>query len=140
MNLYEEFTVLGYTVKAVPVPHAVPAAGFQISTGDVKLFYTGDAGKGLDGIWKHVAPDVLLTEVTYGNENEARAIQYGHLTPALLDEALARFKREKGDLPRVLVCHMNPPWESAIRAELTELSKQLGIEITVTHADMTIQL
>ena len=71
IEFYREFSVLDYRVIAVPVPHAVPAAGFQISAaGGVRLFYTGDTGKGLSRAWDRVSPDVLLTEVTYGNENE----------------------------------------------------------------------
>ena len=40
----KDFQVLDYTVKAVPVPHAMPAVGFMISIDDVSVFYTGDAG------------------------------------------------------------------------------------------------
>ena len=82
---YEPFQVLRYEAVAVPVPHSVPAAGFQISDGSVKLFYTGDTGRGLGEAWEHVAPDVLLTEVTFGNENEAGARAAGHLTPEAAD-------------------------------------------------------
>ncbi len=45
-----------------------------------------------------------------------------------------------GFLPRVIVSHINPPWEEAIRRELRALSSDLDIEITVAHADMTVQL
>jgi ribonuclease BN (tRNA processing enzyme) len=138
VEFYRAFDVLGYTVVAVPVPHAVPAAGFQISAGDARLFYTGDAGKGLDEAWKHVSPNVLLTEVTFGNQNEPRAIQAGHLTPALLREALLSFKMRNGYLPRVIVAHTNPPWEAAVRTELQALSAELGADILVSHADMTV--
>ena len=140
VEFYEEFKVLDYTAMAVPVPHAVPAAGFQLSSGDTALFYTGDTGKGLSDAWKHVAPDVLLTEVTFGNEHEEKAIEVGHLTPSLLEEALADFKRERGYLPRVLVSHMNPPWERAVRTELAALSSRLGIDLTVTRVGMTVDL
>ena len=140
VDFYQEFKVLDYTAMAVPVPHAVPAAGFQISSGGVNLFYTGDTGKGLGDAWKHVSPKVLLTEVTFGNENEARANRFGHLTPALLGEELTRFKQERGYLPRVIVSHMNPPWESSVRKELEALSKRMGHELLVAHADMTLDL
>ena len=40
----KDFQVLDYTVKAVPVPHGMPAVGFMISIDDVSVFYTGDAG------------------------------------------------------------------------------------------------
>lgn len=140
IEFYKEFRVLGYKAVAVPVPHSVPAAGFLLSNGGRKLFYTGDTGRGLSGAWKHIAPDILLTEVTFGNENESTALTVGHLTPALLDEALNDFHKELGYLPRVLVSHMNPPWEESIRSELKELSARLGIELLVTSADMTLDL
>jgi mRNA degradation ribonuclease J1/J2 len=59
VEFYREFKVLDYTVTAVPVPHTVPAAGFQIASGDVSLFYTGDTGQGLSDAWEHVAPTTL---------------------------------------------------------------------------------
>ena len=140
INFYEEFRVLGYDVLALPVPHSVPAAGYQVSDGSVKLFYTGDTGKGLSGVWSHVSPDVLLSEVTYGNENEAHAVEVGHLTPELLGKALDDFKAELGYLPIVLATHINPPWEDAVRSGLKELSKRLGIEIIVSESDMIMKL
>ena len=140
IEFYREFSVLDYRVIAVPVPHAVPAAGFQISAGGVKLFYTGDTGKGLSRAWDRVSPDVLLTEVTYGNENEDFALQIGHLTPALLEEALMDFRKVHGYLPQVIVAHMNPIWEDAVRREIAELGGRLGIEISISHADMTLEL
>lgn len=140
VEFYEEFQVLDYTVVAVPVPHAVPAAGFQIASNDLKLFYTGDSGKGVIDAWKHVSPDVLLTEVTFGNEHAAFADQVGHLTPDYLGQALAAFKKEHGKYPKVFVSHINPPWEERVRDEISTLAKRLGIEIVVTQADMTINL
>ena len=140
VQYYQEFKVLGYTAMAVPVPHPVPAAGFQISSDDITLFYTGDAGQGLSAAWKHVSPDTLLTEVTFGNEHEARALAVGHLTPRLLEEALASFNEERGYLPRVIVSHMNPPWEVKIRSELRQLARKLGVEFLISHADMRVNL
>ena len=140
VEFYQEFDVLGYKVTAVPVPHAVSAAGFQITKGDSRLFYTGDAGEGLSAAWEHVSPGVLLTEVTFGNEDPARAKAAGHLTPKLLGDALKSFSEEKGYLPRVIVSHMNPPWEPAIREELQALSRQLAVEIIISHADMAIDI
>lgn len=138
IDYYKEFEVLDYMVTAVPVPHTVPAAGYQISSGGTTLFYTGDAGRGLGSAWKHVSPVVLLTEMTYGDNNLARAIEYGHMTPSLLKEALHDFLREKGYLPRVIVSHMNPRWECDIRKELPALRAELNVEIIVSRADMRI--
>ena len=140
VDLYRPFDVLGYTVVAVPVPHSVPAAGFQIASDGTRLFYTGDTGRGVSDAWEHVSPTVLLTEVTFGNENESRAIAAGHLTPAYLREALERFRDRHGYLPRVIVSHMNPPWEAAVREEVKDLSAELGLDLVVAHADMTVEL
>ena len=140
IEFYREFQVLDYTVLAVPVPHSVPAAAFQISTNDTHLFYTGDTGRGLDNTWQHVSPNTLLTEVTFGNEHEETALAVGHLTPRLLEEALISFKNQKGYHPRVIVAHMNPPWETAIKKELEEVRTRLGIEILVSEADTRVDI
>ena len=137
---YEPFKVLGYEVIAVPVPHSVPAAGFQISDGDVRLFYTGDTGRGLSAAWEHASPDVLLTEVTFGNENEAGARAAGHLTPDLLMDELGKFREIHGRVPQVIVSHINPAWEDAVRSELAAITEATGQRFTVADADMSIDL
>jgi ribonuclease BN (tRNA processing enzyme) len=137
VEVLREFQVLDYTVMAVPVPHDVPAVGFQISnSGGPRLFYTGDTGPGLVDAWEHVAPEVLLTEVTFGNDDEARAVLVGHLTPRFLEDALIAFKDQRGYLPKVIVTHLNPPWEAIIRRELEPIAAKLGFDLTVSRADM----
>ena len=140
IEYYRRFQVLDYTVLAVPVPHSVPAAGFQISSGDTRLFYTGDTGRGLSDAWQHVSPGTLLTEVTFGNEHEETALAVGHLTPRLLEEELTSFKDQRGYHPRVIVVHMNPPWETAIKRELEAVGLRLGIDILVSRADIKIHI
>ena len=135
-----EFKVLDYDVMAVPVPHEVPAVGFQISSGGSRLFYPGDAGRGLTKAWEHVAPEVLLTEVTYGNGDEERALLVGHLTPRFLEETLIAFRDRRGYLPKVIVTHMSPPWEAHIRQELKPVAANLGVELSVSWADMEIEI
>lgn len=140
VNFYEPFDVLGYEAVAVPVPHSVPAAGFQISDGRLALFYTGDTGRGLGAAWGHVAPDVMLTEVTFGNENEAGARAAGHLTPDLLMDELAEFREIHGRVPQVIVSHINPAWEDAVRSELAEITVETGQRFVVADADMQVEL
>ena len=137
---YQPFETLGYEAIAVPVPHSVPAAGFQVTHSGVSLFYTGDTGRGLAAAWEHVAPDVLLTEVTFGNENEAGARAAGHLTPALLTDELAKFNEIHGRAPKIVVSHINPAWEAAVRRELAEITEATGQQFTIAQADMTIDL
>ena len=140
VEFYEPFDVLGYEAVAVPVPHSVPAAGFQIADENLRLFYTGDTGRGLGDSWEHVAPDVLLTEVTFGNENEAGARAAGHLTPKLLMDELERFRMIHGRVPQVVVSHINPAWENAVRSELAEITEATGQAFTVADADMHLEL
>ena len=140
VEFLSEFKVLNYDVMAVPVPHDVPAVGFQISSGGSRLFYTGDAGLGLTDAWQHVTPEVLLTEVTYGNGDEERALVVGHLTPRFLEEALIAFQERRGYLPKVIVTHVNPPWEAIIRQELKPVAANLGVELSVSWSEMTVQI
>lgn len=140
VEFYRPFNVLGYTATALPVPHSVPAAGFLVRSDDVSLFYTGDTGKGVSAAWEYANPDVLLTEVTFGNANEAGARVTGHLTPALLMDALDEFRGRHGRLPKVLVSHINPPWEEAVRAELAEITRATGLRFIITEADMGYDL
>ncbi|CAI8015700.1 hypothetical protein GBAR_LOCUS9684 [Geodia barretti] len=140
VKFYEQFKVLGYDAMAVPVPHSVPAAGFQIGDGNVRLFYTGDTGRGLGAAWEHVAPDVLLTEVTFGNENEAGARAAGHLTPKLLMGELDAFSEIHGRTPQVVVSHINPAWEDAVRTELADITAATGQAFTIAEADMSLEL
>ena len=140
VEFYKEFSVLDYTVKAVPVPHAVPAAGYLISSGDVSLFYTGDAGEGVEAAWEHVRPDVLLTECTYGNDGASSATRAGHLTPERLENVLVAFRDRWSRLPRVIVSHISPPWEPMVRRELAGVGERLGIRIEVSSEDMSFAL
>ena len=140
VDFYTEFKALDYTVKAVPVPHAVPAAGYLISSGETSLFYTGDAGAGVEAAWEHVCPDVLLTECTYGNDGASGAARAGHLTPALLEKALVDFRERWSRLPRVIVSHISPPWERAVRREMVGVEERLGIRIEISSEDMSFAL
>jgi glyoxylase-like metal-dependent hydrolase (beta-lactamase superfamily II) len=137
---YKISNVLDYMVTAVPVPHTVPAAGYQISSEGTALSFTGDASRGLGSAWKQVSPVVLLTEMTYSGDNLAKAIGYGHMTPALLKEALHDFRKDRAYLPRVMVSRMNPRWESDIRKELAVLRAELNIDIIASCANITITL
>ena len=140
VEFYTEFKVLDYTVKAVPVPHAVPAAGYLISSEDMSLFYTGDAGEGVEAAWEHVCPDVLLTECTYGNDGASSATRAGHLIPERLENVLVAFRDRWSRLPRVIVSHISPPWEPMVRRELVGVQERLGIRIEISSEDMSFAL
>jgi ribonuclease BN (tRNA processing enzyme) len=133
--------VAGYQVLPVPVKHAVPAVGYLLVSPDGKsLFFTGDTGPGLGDVWQKVAPGLLIIECTLSNRHADRAIEPKHLIPATLGEELLTFRRLQGYLPRVVVIHLEPEDEGAIRAELEALAREIGHPITVASEGMELEL
>ena len=131
----------GYEVMAIPVEHPAPTVGYQITSPDGKsLFYTGDTGPGLSECWRHVSPQLLITEVTAPNKYEDFAHESGHLTPSLLDTELAKFQEIKGYLPQIVLVHMNPRLEKEIAAEISAVAASLGSQITLAYEGMQIRL
>jgi len=138
---YRSLEVEGYSVLPVPVSHAVPTVGYQLSSasGGV-VFYTADTGSGLARCWDHVSPQLLITEVTVPDGYERFAAVAGHLTPGLLKQELTAFLELKGYLPPVVVVHMNPRFERQIGAETAELAKALGTSINLAYRGMELHL
>lgn len=130
-----------YNVFAIPVNHAVPAVGYQVTSPEGRtIFYSGDTGPGLRNYWPQLSPQLLITEVTAPNRYEEFARETGHLTPNLLREELAIFRRVKGYLPQIVSIHMNPQLEAEIKVELAGASKELGSPIILAYEGMQIDL
>ena len=141
MEPYIAETIQQYQVLALPVHHAVPATGYQLTSLEGKrLFYTGDTGPGCSSCWEHISPDLIITEVTMPNRYEDEIRDAGHLSPRLLGEELAQFRRIKSYLPPVVLVHMNPQVEDQIRVEVEAIARELGTTITLGYEGMTIQL
>jgi ribonuclease BN (tRNA processing enzyme) len=127
----------GHSVLAVPVNHSEPTVGYQISDEQGKtFFYTADTGPGLAECWRHVAPQLLIIEVTLPNSYEEFAIKTGHLTPVLLERELMSFRESKGYLPQVMAVHMDASLEPRIRQELALVSDRLHIAIAIAFEGM----
>ncbi|MFC1926030.1 MBL fold metallo-hydrolase [Chloroflexota bacterium] len=138
---YETINIAGYNVLAIPVPHSVPTVGFQVTSPQGKrLFYTGDTGVGLSECWKHVSPDLLITEISLPQKMEDWARKVGHLTPHLLKTELLKFRQIKGYLPTTLVVHLNPSHESEIQTEVAEVARELEADITLGREGMKLHL
>lgn len=137
-----EFSVLDYRVLPLENRHhPVPVTAYQVTTPEGRrLVYTGDTGPGINDIWPHVDPDVLITEVTMPDALESLARLAGHLTPTLLEAELALFRDQKGYLPRVLICHVNQAHEAAVAAELVGVAQRLQARIDLTPEGMLIDL
>lgn len=131
----------GYGVTVVLLKHSAPAVGYQVTSKDGKsVFYTGDTGPGLAECWKHVWPTVLVIETALSNAFEARALEAGHMTPNLLRGELEQFQKLNNYLPRVVLVHMTPQLEDAIRKEAAKVAKDLDASIELAHEGMLIRL
>jgi ribonuclease BN (tRNA processing enzyme) len=130
-----------YSVLAVPVNHAVPTVGYQITATDGKtLFFTSDTGPELADCWQQISPELLIIELTAPNRYEDFARRSGHLTPSLLRQELDCFRELKGYLPKVVLVHMNPMQEKEIEAEIDVVARSLDTPIQLGYEGMEIDL
>ena len=138
---YRSQKIDDYEVLPVPVSHGVPAVGYQITSPDGGvIFHTGDTGPGLEECWQHVAPQLLIIEVTLPNEKGEVAQEAGHLTPALLKQEMLLFQKLRGYLPRIITAHMLPEMEEEIRTQLGEVAEALDHPITPGYEGMQLRL
>lgn len=141
VTVMQPFHLNEYRIVAVPVPHGVPAVGYQVtSPHGRKLFFTGDTGQGLASVWENIAPDLLLVEVTVPNRLGELARRQGHLTPALLRDELEVLAQQQRWLPPVVVLHMTPALEGELRQELEAAAKALRAEITPACEGLTVRV
>ncbi|MBN1190813.1 MAG: MBL fold metallo-hydrolase [Dehalococcoidales bacterium] len=137
----QAFDIDGYTILPAPVNHALPSLGYQVASPDGKsLFYTGDTGAGLSGLWQNISPQLLFIDLTATNRWAESMQHSGHLTPSLLKQELEEFRRIKGYLPRVFAVHVNAADEAEIRSELELVRESLDASITIAHEGMQIEV
>jgi ribonuclease BN (tRNA processing enzyme) len=124
-----------YTVSAVAVDHVVPAYGFIVAddAGNA-LVYTGDSGP-TQSIWKVLTRyrvRVLITEVSFPNDQHTLAVASGHMTPALF----ARELEKMSAIPeRLFITHVKPYYRETIQMEIASIS---GVEVEFLHDGMEI--
>jgi ribonuclease BN (tRNA processing enzyme) len=139
----QPFAIKQYQILPVPMKHSVPSVGYQITTPQgKKLFYSGDTGQGLEAVWPHISPDLLIIEVTLTDGLLKSAKEPNHLTPGLLQEELISFRKIKGYLPRVITVHMSPqsPDREMIIDELKRVAVNLNADIIPGFEGMQITL
>jgi ribonuclease BN (tRNA processing enzyme) len=78
-------SIAGLKVKAIPINHPVPAAGFVVSDGSLPLLYSADTGPD-EGLWKEAAKaknlKAIIVDASFPNSLEMVADASGHFTPA----------------------------------------------------------
>jgi phosphoribosyl 1,2-cyclic phosphodiesterase len=139
----QPFAIKQYQILPVPMKHSVPSVGYQITTPQgKKLFYSGDTGAGLEDVWPHIFPDLLIIEVTLPDGSLKLAKEPYHLTPGLLQEELISFRKIKGYLPRVITVHMSPqsPDRELIEDQLKRVAADLNADIVPGYEGMQITL
>jgi ribonuclease BN (tRNA processing enzyme) len=135
----QEVNIAGYQVLPVPVKHAVPTVGLEITSGDgKKVFYSSDTGPSLDDVWTRISPHLLIVEVTALNKYHDFALDSGHLTAALLQQELVSFRKIRGYLPRTVLVHINPLDEKGIKDEIAAVAKNLNTEIQFASEGLTL--
>ncbi|HIE17377.1 MAG TPA: MBL fold metallo-hydrolase [Dehalococcoidia bacterium] len=139
---FERLDISGYEVLPVPVKHAVPSVGYQVSSkrSGASLFYTGDTGPGLKECWRRISPQLLIIEVSGINKFQDFLRSVGHLSARLLKEELVQFHQIKGYLPRVLVTHIPPYFQREVEQEIQEVRQELEATIDIGYEDMQIVL
>ncbi|OGO07578.1 MAG: hypothetical protein A2Y92_00875 [Chloroflexi bacterium RBG_13_57_8] len=136
-----ELKIAGYTVLPVKVNHSVPAIGYQVSSADgKKVFFTADTGPGLADTWRKIDPGLLIIELTALDKYHDFALEAGHLTAALVKDELVSFREIKNRLPRIVLVHMNPIDEPAIKKEIASAAKALKTPILVGREGMRLRL
>ena len=141
LEALQRISVAGYDVLPIEMNHSIPTLGYQLTSSDGKiLFYSGDTGPGLAGLWQNTSPQVLFIEVTASNKWVESASKSGHMTPGLLHQELTNFRKLKGYIPRVIAVHINPPDENDIRRELSEAARSLKADIRLACEDLVVEI
>jgi ribonuclease BN (tRNA processing enzyme) len=123
----EQRTIGDYSLEMIPVNHAVPAAGYRVSTPRGAVAFTGDTGPN-DEFWgavnRHASLDTLIVEAAFPNSEIDLARLAHHYCPSLLAADLAKLKHR----PQVFISHLKPGAEDEIMTECREAVEGLTVE------------
>ena len=113
-----DIPVQGFTIRAIPVNHTVPAVGYIIRKGQSAILYTGDTGP-TERIWQEANElrglKAVLVEISFPNRWRGVAESSGHMTPMILKRELKKLSRK--DIP-ILLVHMKPQYLNLLRKEV----------------------
>jgi len=112
------FNDIGLT--AVPVDHAIPAAGVIVEINGQAITFTGDTGPTSE-IWKRTNKTsnivAVVTEASFPNDQQALADETAHLSPQTFGDEL---KKIQVDAP-VYASHRKIPFERDIESQIRNL-------------------
>lgn len=117
-----DIPVQGFTIRAIPVNHTVPAVGYIVRKGRSAILYTGDTGP-TERIWEE-ANDLrdlkaVFVESSFPNHLRGVAENSGHMTPVILKRELKKLRRK--DIP-ILLVHMKPQYLNLLRKQAGNIS------------------
>lgn len=132
-----EFTAAHLKIRAIPVNHHVPTAGFAITDGDKRILMTGDTAA-LGDNWGAVndlpKPDALFIECAFPDELADLADVSHHLTPSGLAKELEKFSYSDCD---IYVINIKPMFFDRVVEEI----EALGIpNLRVVEAGKTYEI
>jgi ribonuclease BN (tRNA processing enzyme) len=112
------FNDIGLT--AVPVDHAIPAAGVIVEINGQSIAFTGDTGP-TNEIWKRTNKTenivAIVTEASFPNDQQSLADETAHLSPQTFGDEL---KKITVDAP-VYASHRKIPFERDIESQIKNL-------------------
>lgn len=110
----------GVSMTAVPVDHAIPAAGVIVEMNGQAITFTGDTGPTAE-IWKRTNKTsnivAVVTEASFPNDQQSLADETAHLSPQTFGDEL---KKIQVDAP-VYASHRKIPFERDIESQIKNL-------------------
>ncbi len=125
MQIGSSVNVAGLKVKAIPMNHPVPAAGFLVSDGKTSFLYSADTGPN-EKLWKEAARArnlrAIIVDTSFPNSLGMIADVSGHFTPGQLHEDLTKAKVDLG-MP-IYIYHIKPVHKKKVLSELKALGRK----------------
>lgn len=134
------FSVMGYSVSPITVPHTVPNVGYVVrADSGGALAYTGDTDSDVSAFFKDdLAADVVFLEVSFPNRLEDQAELTRHMTPARLRSCLTGALKAGIRLPKMVAVHMSLEHQDEIVEQIASMAEELSIDLTPGHEGMEL--
>jgi len=117
MHPEEAVTVMGYTVRGIPVNHPHDAMGFIVTKGETSVLFTLDSGP-TDRIWEVAkkTPNLrgIFTEVSFPDSMQKVADLSQHHTSATMKDELLKMPQGV----KVILTHFKPNYRDEILEEI----------------------